>query len=529
MRKLVFSLFVVYASIISGLFYALFTDYWIDETGYNFGVFKYCANNVTECQSVTNELHTGQDYLLVTRYTLISACVFGSLCLLCCVFSMCESCRPCCKKAKMFARTNVISTFILIVLETCTVVSFMLALAKLPTSGSLTKGWSFYVEVLSSIFTAFVFFILIFSILFCNKKYCLDHTAFVSRSSNEKLHFTKPPRSVNVDVGKSVSVTAEVLNADNVYWCKGRDHVIKYSTSFTEHFESPKAELKIQNTRLQDEGEYTCVAEKYGKNKAKRKHKFSIYVFHVQPVFTKKPENVTVHVGSVLNLEAKVNNAESVTWTHNGKELINSSKENIELNFLHGEASLRIGKVTTDHDGDYKCTARSGNDPQKAKKDFAHCNVRVVNAELPSFENAPGSKNIKEGDILEIELKVCGFPLPEKVSWFKGNDRLEMNKRITMHYIEGKSKLAIQDTREADSGLYECYTENIHGNNVCRIPVKVTKDGQSQERIECPICMDRRPDKVLQCGHVFCSECSGRFTECPNCRAPVQILTSLFL
>ncbi|XP_062609577.1 uncharacterized protein LOC134271380 [Saccostrea cucullata] len=284
-------------------------------------------------------MNAGQQYLILTRYALIRACSLGSLCLLCCVFSMCESCRPCCKKAKIFARANVISTFLLIVLETCTVISFMLALAKL--SGSLSKGWSFYVEVVSSIFTAFVFFILIFSILFCNKKCYMDHTTFVNRPSDEKLLFKKLPRSVNSDVGESLSVTAEVSNADNVYWCKGRDHVIKYSTSFTEHFESSKAELRIQSARLQDEGEYTCVAEKYGENKDKLAHRFFIYVFHVKPVFTQKPpENITVYVGSVLNLEAKVDNAETVTWMHEGKEIISCSKRNIKWKFLHGEASL---------------------------------------------------------------------------------------------------------------------------------------------------------------------------------------------
>lgn len=402
----------------------------------------------------------------------------------------------------------------------------MLASAELSTSEPLSKGWSFYVEVVSSVLTALVLLTLLISTMFCNKKCYLDDSAAVQDSSHGKLEFRNPPRNVSVDVGKAVSVTAEVLNANNVYWCKGRDHVIKYSTSFTEHFNPPIAELRIQNARLQDDGEYTCVAEKYGKNKEKITYKFSIYVLHVQPVFTIKLENVIVHVGSALNLEARVNNAESVLWMHEGLELTSSSKGNIKVKFLHGKASLRIGKVTSDHEGDYTCTAKSGNDPQKAKEATVHCYVRVVNAEQPSFENVPESKSVKEGNILEIKLKVCGFPLPDEVSWFKGDDRLEKSKRITMQYINGESKLAILDTTEADTGLYQCYAENIHGNHVCRIPV-IVKD--EQVRIECQICMDRRPDRVLQCGHAFCSECSGRFTECPTCRAPVRSLTNLFL
>lgn len=41
--------------------------------------------------------------------------------------------------------------------------------------------------------------------------------------------------------------------------------------------------------------------------------------------------------------------------------------------------------------------------------------------------------------------------------------------------MEGVSRLLIHDTVQADSGMYECYAENVHGNNRCKIPVKVTK------------------------------------------------------
>lgn len=59
--------------------------------------------------------------------------------------------------------------------------------------------------------------------------------------------------------------------------------MIRISTSFEERFEndySQKAELTLKNARLQDDGEYTCVAEKYGTNRKEIRESFFIYVHH---------------------------------------------------------------------------------------------------------------------------------------------------------------------------------------------------------------------------------------------------------
>ena len=74
-----------------------------------------------------------------------------------------------------------------------------------------------------------------------------------------------------------------------------------------------------------------------------------------------------------------------------------------------------------------------------------------------------------------MAIKVHGFPLPEQVSWFKDGEPLLKSKEIILQYLDGESTLVIHDTGPLNSGLYECYAENKHGNNACRIRVQIFK------------------------------------------------------
>lgn len=101
--------------------------------------------------------------------------------------------------------------------------------------------------------------------------------------------------------------------------------------------------------------------------------------------------------------------------------------------------------------------------------------MNLFTAEPPSFHNVPKSLKVKRGTSLEMDIQVCGFPLPKKVFWFKDGNELHGSRRTIMQYVDGTTKLLIHETIFDDSGSYECYTENAHGNNKCKIPVKVTK------------------------------------------------------
>lgn len=93
------------------------------------------------------------------------------------------------------------------------------------------------------------------------------------------LQFRQPPDDTSVKVGENVLITVLVDNANKVSWFKGAVRVISYSTSHSEEFDKNKgvATLAITNARFQDDGEYTCTAEKYGISKTEQR-KFRLHV-----------------------------------------------------------------------------------------------------------------------------------------------------------------------------------------------------------------------------------------------------------
>lgn len=98
-------------------------------------------------------------------------------------------------------------------------------------------------------------------------------------------------------------------------------------------------------------------------------------------MFTIKPNDVTVHSGDELYTEAVVNNAEVVSWLHQGK-ILSSAKNKIAIKFVNGKASLRIDGTTKKDEGDYTCLAKSGTDPHKLKEESVDFHVSVSDGKM---------------------------------------------------------------------------------------------------------------------------------------------------
>lgn len=62
---------------------------------------------------------------------------------------------------------------------------------------------------------------------------------------------------------------------------------------------------------------------------------------------------------------------------------------------------------------------------------------------------------------------------------------------------------------------------------------KREEEEESKFNLICGLCMDRKKDRVLNCGHAYCKECLGQVQEangpCPGCRGEITRVSPLFL
>lgn len=51
---------------------------------------------------------------------------------------------------------------------------------------------------------------------------------------------------------------------------------------------------------------------------------------------------------------------------------------------------------------------------------------------------------------------------------------------------------------------------------------------EAEENLKCDICMTRRKDVVLECGHILCGVCAAQVQNCPMCRRVISTRTKMF-
>lgn len=100
-------------------------------------------------------------------------------------------------------------------------------------------------------------------------------------------------------------------------------------------------------------------------------------------MFKSKPNNVTVHIGSEICLEAVVDNADTISWFHDGKLLRNVDEKSV-IKFVNGKSTLRVKNVTKRDEGDYTCFAKSGTELKSTKNDSVYCHVSVIDGKIRS-------------------------------------------------------------------------------------------------------------------------------------------------
>ncbi|XP_076746275.1 sialic acid-binding Ig-like lectin 10 isoform X2 [Maylandia zebra] len=168
-----------------------------------------------------------------------------------------------------------------------------------------------------------------------------------------------------------------------------------------------------------------------------------------------KEVNITggtnVKEGETLNLICSVESfpPSLIMWSKLGSD--------ITLHNDTGSATLSIINATTEHSGQYVCTAKHMNNILQE-----NINITVIYIRTPQII---GYTIIKEGDVLNLTCSVESFP-PSLIMWSKlGSD-------ITLHNDTGSATLYIINGTTGHSGQYVCTAK--HMNNTLQENINIT-------------------------------------------------------
>ncbi|CAO1393829.1 unnamed protein product [Diamesa tonsa] len=136
-------------------------------------------------------------------------------------------------------------------------------------------------------------------------------------------------------------------------------------------------------------------------------------------------------------------------WSKRNGELANNV-------YVHGQF-LKISKVTPENDGFYICLAENN-----AGKDQIEMFIEVEKREAPIMVIKQAKYKLKTGESIRFDCKaIAGHPTPT-ITWkFQNNNRLSPHSVILPMY---PGFITITSATIHDSGVFECYAENVVGS-----------------------------------------------------------------
>ncbi|XP_060078104.1 contactin-like [Ylistrum balloti] len=242
--------------------------------------------------------------------------------------------------------------------------------------------------------------------------------------------------------------------------------------------------LIIQNARLEDQGNYTCLVRR-GNKAADSK---TLYLrLEAKPYFILGLQNQHVDVGGQLTWRCEANGYPSPVyqWYKNGVELVNSNGGDLTIT----GNNLVIRSLNKDlHDGMYQCSATNVHGTS-----FSSAQLRVLGfpptfAKYPVTEEFIGALN---GN-LTIVCRPESAP-KATITWLRNG--ANMNLRVSSVETGDRVRLLpngylyMTKLTYGDNGLYTCVAENILGKATSsgRLTIKqgtvITRGPQAETKV----------------------------------------------
>ncbi|XP_073720222.1 obscurin isoform X29 [Misgurnus anguillicaudatus] len=261
--------------------------------------------------------------------------------------------------------------------------------------------------------------------------------------------FTHELKNLECDEGGSATLSCELSKPGvHVQWKKG-SQVIQSGGRYIIKQTASKVELKINDLKPDDEGDYTCVC---GDKKSTANMK--IKALPVQ--FMQELLNQTCDEGGSVTLHCELSKpGVPVVW-RKGKQVIHSGgKYHIVQD--GSTVELKITDLKPEDTGDYACDCKDNISTAKIK----------VNALPVVFKQELQNQEIQEGDsvTLQSELSKPGVP----VVWRKGTQVIHSGGKYLIKQVGSNVELKITNLKPEDSGDYVCDC----GDNTTTAKIKV--------------------------------------------------------
>ncbi|KAG8517174.1 Hemicentin-1 [Galemys pyrenaicus] len=214
--------------------------------------------------------------------------------------------------------------------------------------------------------------------------------------------------------------------------------------------------LHIERVRLQDGGEYTCVAS----NVAGANNKTTTVDVHVLPTIQHGQQILSTIEGVPITLPCKASGIPkpAIVWSKKG-ELISTSS----AKFSPGaDGSLYVVSPSGEESGEYICTATNAAGYAKRKVQLTvYVRPRVFGDQRGLSQDKPVELSVIAGQEVTLPCEVKSLP-PPIITWAKETQLISPFSPRHMFLPSGSMK--ITETRVSDSGMYLCVATNLAGN-----------------------------------------------------------------
>ncbi|XP_033885551.3 hemicentin-1-like isoform X1 [Acipenser ruthenus] len=268
------------------------------------------------------------------------------------------------------------------------------------------------------------------------------------------------PAVVNVIEGQQVTLPCVLLSGKPLperRWLRN-DGVLSPSPYLTIRRDGS---LHIERVRLQDGGEYTCVA----RNVAGTSNRTTSVKIFVLPTMQHGPQVFSTIEGVPITLPCRASGVPKpdITWSKKG-QLIDLSGSSFSL---VPDGSLHIASPTGEETGEFLCTATNAAGYTSRKVQLTvYVKPRVSG---PGREGQGGGGSggsmveisVTAGEDITLPCEVQSIP-PPIITWAK--DLQLISPFSPRHTLLPSGSMKIIETRVSDSGMYLCVATNIAGN-----------------------------------------------------------------